>query len=122
MSTTTDEHTEMVSTLVKPGQEILDTLTAEKVNLWHAATGVVGEAGELIDAVKKHVVYNADFDLVNGVEEIGDIEFYLEQFRQAIGVDRDTPVVENMRKLARRYPGFSYTDARAAERADKTEA
>ena len=41
---------DMVAALVKPGEDIVQSLTAEKANVWHLATGVSGEAGELLDA------------------------------------------------------------------------
>lgn len=37
------------------------------------ATGVSGEAGELLDAVKKSVVYKKPLDRENVVEELGDL-------------------------------------------------
>ena len=43
----------------------------------HAAVGICGEAGELIDAVKKNWIYGADLDLENVLEECGDLLFYV---------------------------------------------
>lgn len=113
------DHAEMVKALVKPGEDILSQLTPEKVDAWHAATGVVGEAGELIDAVKKYAVYNKDIDRANVVEELGDLEFYMEQTRQNLQITRDETLQANMDKLAKRYEGFKYTDKAAQDRADK---
>lgn len=113
-------HDQMVARLAKSGAEILATLTPEKVDLWHAATGIVTEAGELMDMVKKYVVYNKPLDLINGVEEMGDIEFYLEQARQNLRIARMVVVNLNMQKLAKRYP-TGYSDAAAQARADKNE-
>jgi len=114
-------HADMVKTLVKSPLAILSELTPQKVDAWHAATGIVGEAGELIDAVKKVVVYNKPGDIDNIIEELGDIEFYMEQIRQRFNIDRATTLSENMKKLEKRYPNFNYTDKSAAERADKNE-
>jgi len=111
----------MVFGLRKPGAEILASLTAEDVDLWHMATGVTGEAGELVDAVKKAVVYRRPIDCVNVIEELGDLEFYMEGIRQILGITRDETLEANLAKLAIRYPGYQYTDARAQERADKDE-
>ena len=119
MSQNEVEHAEMVSVLVKPGAAILETLTPEKVDAWHAATGAVGEAGELIDAVKKHVIYNKPVDRENVVEELGDLEFYMEQIRQNLGITREETLKYNMQKLSKRYAEFKYSDKAAQERADK---
>lgn len=43
----------------------------------HAAMGIVGEIGELVDAIKKHTIYGKPLDTVNIMEEIGDCLFYL---------------------------------------------
>jgi NTP pyrophosphatase (non-canonical NTP hydrolase) len=113
------EHSALVGRLVKDGYEILATLTANAVDLWHGATGVCTEAGELLDAVKKHVIYNKHLDYDNVVEELGDIEFYLEQIRQNLGIDRDETLRANLRKLNTRYPTGSYSNKAAISRADK---
>lgn len=118
------KHQAMVTALVKPGQDILDTLTPKKIDLLHMAVGVVGEAGELIDAVKKHVVYNKELDRENVVEELGDLEFYLEGVRQNLDITREETLEHNMDKLLTsekaRYKLGKYTDKQAQNRSDKT--
>lgn len=113
------DYTDMVKTLAKPGADIQASLTPEKCNLWHHATGIVGEAGELIDAIKKHVIYNKPIDLQNVIEELGDIEFYMEGIRRAMGVSRQNTLDYNIEKLSKRYEGLKYTDHGAAALADK---
>lgn len=120
MTTVTDfEHQSMVATLSKDGEEILKSLTPKKCDAWHHATGVCTEAGELLDAIKKYVIYNRAIDRDNVVEELGDIEFYLTGIRQNLGITRVETLAANMAKLAKRYPNFQYTDTRAQKRADK---
>ncbi|WVX87550.1 MazG-like pyrophosphatase [Vibrio phage EniLVp02] len=111
---------QFVANLIKPGADILASLTPEKVNLWHMATGVSGEAGELEDAIKKHVAYNKELDRKNVIEELGDLEFYMEGIRQALGLTRDEILAHNKDKLSKRYSG-GYSDAAAHARADKAE-
>lgn len=118
----TIDHAEMVRVLAKPGADIVSSMSPEKADLWHHATGVVGEAGELIDAVKKHAIYNKPIDRVNVVEELGDIEFYLEGIRQNLGITREETIEKNIEKLSVRYQGFKYTDQAAQVRADKENA
>lgn len=115
------KHGEMVSALVKPGQDIIDTLTPEKANLLHMAVGISGEAGELLDAIKKHVMYNKELDIDNVIEELGDLEFYMEGMRQQLYLLRDLIIQRNIAKLSVRYSAGSYTDKQAQDRQDKGE-
>lgn len=119
MTPTEQNHADMVKTLVKPPIQIFDALNTFKCDLMHATFGIAGEAGEMVDNVKKAVVYNQIFNRANMVEELGDMEFYLEQLRQCTGITREETLLGNMEKLAKRYPQFKYTDTRAKERADK---
>ncbi len=114
-------HPELVAALVKPGQAIIDSLTPEKAHLWHMASCVPSEAGELFDAVKKHIIYGKDLDRKNVVEELGDLEFYLEGIRAALGITRAETTEANIEKLSVRYSGLNYSDKKAQDRADKAE-
>lgn len=115
------DHATMVTALCKSGAEIIDDLTPLKAHALHMAVGVSGEAGELLDAVKKFVVYGKDLDRVNVVEEIGDIEFYLQGLRNAFDITREETLEVNIKKLGVRYSGGSYSDVDAQVRADKIE-
>lgn len=115
-------HAEMVTLLRKPAEHIHADLTAKKIDVWHAATGIVGEAGELIDAIKKHVIYNKELDIKNVIEELGDIEFYMEQLRQALNITREETIQANLDKLNVRYAEGKFTDKQAQNRADKVAA
>lgn len=115
------EHSELVRCLAKPGSEILKSLSAADCDLWHMGTGVVTEAGELLDAVKKIVIYRRPPDRENVVEELGDLEFYMEGLRQRCGITREETIEHNIRKLEKRYASLSYSDQAAQARADKDE-
>jgi|SRR5687768_86663 len=112
-------HPLMVRTLRKDPSQIMEELTPHKMNILHAVIGVSGEAGELLDAVKKACVYNQPTPFDNIVEELGDIEFYLEQLRQALGITREQTIDANIAKLSIRYAGMVYSNEAAALRADK---
>jgi NTP pyrophosphatase (non-canonical NTP hydrolase) len=88
-------------------------------DLMHAAVGVSGEAGELLDAVKKHWAYGKELDTANVLEEMGDIEFYLAALRRQIGFSRAEILQANAAKLAARYHSGVYSDEQAIARADK---
>lgn len=85
----------------------------------HAAVGVSGEAGELLDAVKKTWAYGKPLDRDNVIEELGDLEFYMEALRQALGITRDETLIQNQKKLGVRYASGVYSDQHAIERKDK---
>ena len=81
-------HPVMVKALAKPGEEIAEKLTPETADLWHAATGVASETSEILEAVAA-ISANQTLDRENMVEELGDMEFYIEQARQNVGLSRD---------------------------------
>lgn len=83
------KHHEMVSRLVKNGEEILSSLTPAKCHMFHMIAGVAGEVGELLDAIVKHAMEGKPLDRENVVEELGDLEFYLEATRVILGVKRE---------------------------------
>ena len=109
----------MVKSLLRSGEDIQATLTASEANLLHLALGISGEAGEVADAVKKSVIYNKPLDRDNIIEELGDLEFYMEGLRQAIGVTSEEVIESNVQKLGKRYASGKYSDKQAQDRADK---
>jgi NTP pyrophosphatase (non-canonical NTP hydrolase) len=117
------DHKLMVAALVKPGSEILDSLTPKRCNILHMVVGISGESGELLDAVKKSVIYNKSLDRQNVIEELGDLEFYMEGLRQELDISREECLEGNVYKLLSsdkaRYKLGTYTDAQAQDRADK---
>lgn len=86
--------------------------------LLHAAVGVAGEGGELLDAIKKTWIYGKELDTENLLEECGDTLFYIQALLTECGFTLDDAMQHNMAKLAKRYPE-GYTDKAARDRADK---
>lgn len=103
---------QFVMGLIKPG--------TEQVMALHGALGVCGESGELGDAIKKEYIYGKPRDLDNIIEELGDLEFYVQYIRKHYGVSRQQVLQANADKLAKRYVNLKYSDAAAIARADKT--
>jgi len=112
-------HADMVKALAKSGEDILGSLTPEKCHMWHMASCIPGEAGELFDAIKRFVIYGKELDMENAIEELGDIEFYMEGLRQGLGLTREQTIQANIAKLSKRYHSGAYSDQQAQERADK---
>jgi NTP pyrophosphatase (non-canonical NTP hydrolase) len=96
------------------------TITPEMYDLLHAAFGISGEAGEILDAVKKSFIYNKPLDKENMKEEIGDCLWYIALACRTLNVSFEEIMKSNIDKLTKRYPE-KYTDAHAIARADKLE-
>ena len=112
---------QLAADLSKPGDEIAALMTAQEAHLWHMATGVSGEAGELLDAVKKSVVYKKPLDRENVVEELGDLRFYMAGLMNALNISEQEILYATNKKLGKRYASGSYSNEQAQERADKAE-
>jgi len=112
-------HSEMVRKTKKDPHVINLDLSDIKVDLIHMVIGISGEAGELLDAIKKNAVYGKELNIDNVIEELGDLEYYLEGLRQALKLDRQQILDANVTKLAKRYKDFEYSDAQAISRNDK---
>lgn len=110
---------EFVNALCKPGTDIIGEMTAEQSHMLHMAIGVAGEAGELLDAIKKHVIYQKPLDMINVIEEMGDIEFYMQGLRSALGITVGQTIQHCTDKLSVRYAGLKYSNEAAQQRADK---
>jgi len=73
----------MVSNLFKRGSNQVE-------ELMHAAIGLSGEAAEFAEAD----------GLQNAIEELGDLEFYAEAFRQKLGISEEEVVLARMAQSA----------------------
>lgn len=113
---------EFVMRLSKAGADVIRDLTPESAHAWHMATGVSGEAGELLDAVKKHAIYARPIDRENVVEELGDLKFYITGLMVGFGITDAEVEAHNRAKLGTRYASLSYSNEEATVRADKATA
>lgn len=109
------EYRVFVRSKLKPTSELTKIQNGSTINLIHAAMLISGEAGELLDAIKKHVVYGKPLDRGNIIEELGDLEFGMEYLRLLIDVSRRDVINSNVTKLNERYKK-GYTDKEAIER------
>jgi len=111
-------YSDFVKALAKSGNIIKEELTAEDAHILHMAVGISGEAGELLDTIKKSAIYRKEYDVENIIEELGDLEFYMEGMRQAFTLNREDIIQANADKLMVRY-SKGYSDKQAQNRADK---
>lgn len=105
--------------LCKPGEVMKAEMSPDDLFLVHMAMLLAGEAGELLDAIKKATIYRTRLDIENVVEEMGDIEFPLAALRMHLGINREHCLRANRNKLLMRYPAGKYSNNAAKERADK---
>lgn len=84
----------------------------------HAAVGLAGESGEVLDHMKKLWVYDREMDREKVLEEMGDTFHYFTMMLIKLDATLLDVIRNNMVKLRKRYPdGFSKEAAIA--RADK---
>lgn len=115
------EFNKMTLALAKDGELIKQELTPQQANLLHMGVGASTEANELLDAIKKHTIYQKPLDVENVKEEAGDILFYLSNILQSVGLSFEEVLQHNIDKLSVRYSSGSYSNEQAQQRADKIE-
>ena len=74
------------------------------IDLLHAGIGLATEAGEFLDAIKKHIFYGKKLDTVNLAEEGGDTLWYLALAFRKLKTTFDKEMQVNIDKLVARYP------------------
>lgn len=101
---TLDNYAAMVTALESPS-EIISQQTAQEqtARLLHVGMGMVTEAGEIMDQLKKHIVYNRPLDEVNFKEELGDSLWYIQLGCLVLGINILDLLQQNMDKLKVRY-------------------
>ena len=73
-----------------------------------AAMGMVGEAAECLDHLKKVIAQGHELDSGKLIEEAGDCLWYVAKMARACNVTLEDVATFNISKLAVRYPsGFS---------------
>lgn len=88
-----------------PFDENAQVRLVKKGRLLHGAMGLVTEAGELMDMLKKHVFYGKEYDEVNVKEEIGDILWYIALICDHLEVSISDIMTKILAKLRARYEG-----------------
>lgn len=94
--------------------DIMGRMTCEDkvVDLQHAAMGMVTEAAEFTDMLKKSIFYGKPLDKVNLKEEIGDLLWYAALALRALDSDFESVMERNIEKLKARYP-LKFTEENA---------
>lgn len=77
---------------------------SDTARILHGAIGISTEAGEILDAVKKHIYYGKDLDRVNLAEEVGDVLWYCAILLDQLGMSFEQAMEMNINKLQKRFP------------------
>ena len=93
--------------LEKPDFEI----RPEQVMIVWNAIGLGGEAGEVLDLIKKGIFHQQGIDLIKLKKELGDVLWYLSALCTQFGFTLDDVMETNIEKLKARFPnGYNATD------------
>jgi NTP pyrophosphatase (non-canonical NTP hydrolase) len=80
------------------------------------ALGIAGEAGEVVDTVKKVLYHSHELDISALCKEVGDLLWYTVLLCDTVGLTLDDVMQTNVDKLRRRYPdGFDPEKSRSRQ-------
>lgn len=87
----------------------------------HAALGIAGEAGEVVDIIKKVAMYGKPLDRDHLIEEISDLVWYTNLMIDAVDTTWEEVFRRNIAKLEARYPDKQFDADRAINRDKEAE-
>jgi len=83
------------------------TLNDYEMQLGNASSGLSGEAGEVLEDIKKFLYHDIPLDIDRLTKELGDARFYLTWLEILLGLTAEETQENNAKKLRERYPeGF----------------
>ena len=96
----------------KKAMEFLNPQLNEKDILINGVMGLCGEAGEVIDIVKKHLAQCHELNKDKIIEELGDVLWYVAEVAYVLNVKLEDVFTLNIEKLSKRYKnGFSVSES-----------
>lgn len=96
-----------------------NTKLTEKEHLTNGALGLNGEAGEVADVVKKHMMQGHMLDAEHIIKELGDCLWYIAETATTLGVSMEEIAEKNIEKLKKRYPeGFDTANSQHRKEGD----
>lgn len=75
-----------------------------KESLSDYGLGLAGEAGEVIEPIKKYLFHGKGLLLDQMRDELGDVLWYLAAIATTLGLDLTVIAMRNIEKLAKRHP------------------
>lgn len=92
----------------RPQKELSNCQT---MAVW-CALGLAGEAGEVVELIKKWAFHNHPYPEEKIIKELGDTLWYVAGLCTTLGLSMTDVMQINIDKLKERYPnGFSYNDS-----------
>jgi len=89
----------------------VDLSLSEEYLVRHAL-GLAGEAGEVVDYIKKGVFHRHGIDPKKVEDELGDVLWYIAEIATILGLSMSDIMQNNVNKLMKRYPnGFTIEDS-----------
>lgn len=82
------------------------------------ALGLAGEAGEVVDSLKKVLYHGHELDVTALRKEVGDLLWYLVLLCDTAGFTLDEAMQANVEKLRQRYP-HGFDPQRSQNRTDE---
>jgi NTP pyrophosphatase (non-canonical NTP hydrolase) len=74
---------------------------SHKMLLWYNVLGMLAEAGEIANKIKK-IIRDGKYDPKDLAKETGDVQWYIARFASVMGFDLETIATENIEKLVTR--------------------
>ena len=100
----------------KPDFQITDL---QLMIVWNAV-GLGGEAGEVLEVIKKGIFHQHGLDLEKLEKELGDVLWYIAAICTKTGLQLEQVMKENINKLVARFPD-GYTPERTKYREGEAE-
>ena len=88
----------------KDFQALIGRVDVRSIRLLHGAMGLDTESGEIMDSMKRHIIYGSDLNVVNIREELGDIMWYVALICDELGLTIEQICEDKIAKLRKRYP------------------
>ncbi len=109
-----NDYQKKILTFVNP-----ETMETKEGQLLNGVLGLVGEAGEVADLIKKWCYHKHDLDKEKISKELGDIQFYIALAANAFDIKLEDIAVQNIDKLNARYPTGVFTVEDSKEKKDE---
>lgn len=96
------------------------SLTVEQGRIAAAALGLVGEAGETSEVIKKYLFHGHDLPKEKIEKELGDVLWYVAELCNALDITLENVMEQNVEKLSKRY-GSEWSSQKSIDRVDVVE-
>lgn len=90
-----------------------------KEKLLNGLMGLNGEAGECIDAYKKHLFQGHDLDTNKLIDEVGDVLWYIAEIAEGLNISIEEIAYKNIKKLENRYKKNKFNKQESIQRKEE---